>query len=63
MIFNYKHAPNLVNTWRQEFMRTAPGLRTQTGHPETGDSRSQGRRNQANGCGKTGDSRPQFRKD
>ena len=27
MIFNYKHASNLVNTWRQEFMRTAPGPR------------------------------------
>jgi hypothetical protein len=24
MIFNYKHAPNLVATWRQEALRTTP---------------------------------------
>ena len=25
MIFNYKHAPNLVATWRKEALRAAPG--------------------------------------
>jgi hypothetical protein len=26
MIFNYKHAPNLVATWRKEALRAAPGI-------------------------------------
>jgi hypothetical protein len=26
MIFNYKHAPNLVATWRKEALKAAPGI-------------------------------------